>query len=225
MLRVSVLLAAVVVTVAAYWLPGALDGRADSTGGDRPATPPAAAGGATASPAPPAGSPSGVPSAPPSTTAATPSGQPGGQPTVPGTTATPPGRSYANTAAFTGISDGAAVDHCERVSGRSSVAPTKTLLTAHRRTSPSDGTYYFFYVDGAQNGNTPSTWTTRIWFGSSADGHLYTVYLLIMDVEEARRFWGGNKVANGSYADAAAIPPSAVVADELRVEQRGLADC
>lgn len=233
MLRVLALFAAIGVTAAAFWLTDPDGGKVNTSGnaGDRPAPPPVATGPATASPTPaPATTPTRTPATPAPTVKPTPSKGPATAPRSPATrpqtkAADRPAMTYANTAAFTNISDGTSVERCERLSGRSSLAPTKTVFAVHRRTSPADGTYCFFYIDNYENGNVPPTWTTRIWFGSSPNGHRYDVFLVIMDVDDARQFWAANQVPDGSYADASAIPSGADVAAKVSVVQTGIADC
>jgi hypothetical protein len=132
---------------------------------------------------------------------------------------------YANTAAFTNIAGGAMVNRCELVAGRADLVPTKTLLLAHRRSSPPSPTFYFFYVDNYVNGGVPPTWSSEVYFGSSDNSQRYDLYLLIMEVSAATSFWKAHVHHSGIYADALAIPATASVAVQLSVVQTGIADC
>jgi hypothetical protein len=125
----------------------------------------------------------------------------------------------ANTAAFTGLADGAPVGRCQRLTGTADLAPDRTLLLASRRTGPPDNRFTLLYVFPYQGGHVPPQWSGYTYFGTTI-GSTYDLYLLVMEVGAAQAF------TDALPPDGAtALPPGAVVADVVPVTQTSLAAC
>ena len=124
----------------------------------------------------------------------------------------------SETASFSNIHDGATVGKCEKVNGKVDIAPDETLMIAHLRTSPPDGTYYVYWA-GPRDGEKSRTWSTDAYFGSDKD-QSYRFYLLIVKVDEAQAFFSAHSA--GSYAYANHLPGR--IAQAITVHQT-IPDC
>lgn len=69
-----------------------------------------------------------------------------------------------------------------------------------------------------KNGSVPASWN-GVHFLGDQPGQNYDLYLLIMDVDQGEAFWNAHDAADGSYAFADAIPPTAKVASQISVTQ------
>jgi hypothetical protein len=132
-------------------------------------------------------------------------------------TGQPPG-GHRDTATFTNLHNGSSVKRCQAARIADSLVAGKTLLIAHRRTSPPDGTYYFEYAGPYSDGNVPASFGTVAYFGTAADQR-YDLYLLIMDVNDARTFWESHRSSDGSFATSTSIPGTAGIAEKISVTQ------
>lgn len=124
-------------------------------------------------------------------------------------------------ASFSDIRDGQEVGRCEPAQGSATLPKDDTLLLAVRRTSPPSADYYFTYA-AARDGDVDG-FDTKAFFGSEID-QSYRIYLLIMNVDEARQFYNDEARQDGDFAVATYIPSEAERADSASVRQTSL-DC
>jgi hypothetical protein len=129
----------------------------------------------------------------------------------------------AGTVQITSHVDGQVVDRCERFSGLANLEPTKTMLFAKNRAEPPDTDWYFDFVGGYRNGFVPANWTGTMYFGT-ATRQSYDLFILVMDVQEAERFWSEHQSADGQSA-MSKTRPSIAPAAHVRVRQGTLDDC
>ncbi|GIJ64240.1 hypothetical protein [Virgisporangium aurantiacum] len=148
-----------------------------------------------------------------STTRTSEGGGGGGRRTPPPPTASPKRR---ETAQITSPRAGAGVSRCQPAGGTADIAPTSTLLLAHRRTSPKDNTYYLHYVDGTRKGGVKRTWNTVKFLGTAEDQY-YDLILIIIDVDVARSLFRGRE-----WITATSLP--GIRADTVKVHQTSI-DC
>ncbi|GAA0897244.1 hypothetical protein GCM10009558_085740 [Virgisporangium aurantiacum] len=108
------------------------------------------------------------------------------------------------------------MSRCQPAGGTADIAPTSTLLLAHRRTSPKDNTYYLHYVDGTRKGGVKRTWNTVKFLGTAEDQY-YDLILIIIDVDVARSLFRGRE-----WITATSLP--GIRADTVKVHQTSI-DC
>jgi hypothetical protein len=190
-----------------------------------PSTPPSPSSPPSTTPSTePANSPTPVrPSRPPTRPSDGPRQLPGGPQQPPGGPQQP-SPAPKDTARFVNLHNGSSVKRCQNVVISARLAPTKTLLVAHRRASPPDNTYYFTYAGPYRNGNVPANVTTTVWFGTQT-GQTYDLYLLIMNVGDANTFWNAHVSSNGSFAYSPSLPGTSQTADRIRVVETDSSNC
>jgi hypothetical protein len=135
-------------------------------------------------------------------------------------TRTPP-PAPVERASFADFHDGQEVGYCEPARGSASIPADDTLLIAVRRTDPPSPDYYFTYA--ADPKGDVSGFDSTAYFGHEVD-QSYRIYLLIMNVDDAREFYDGVAQHHGDFAVATHIPSSAKRADSASVRQTTL-DC
>jgi hypothetical protein len=120
--------------------------------------------------------------------------------------------------------DGAVVKKCERFSGAAALAATDTIMFAVNRVSPPDKAWYYGYLGSYQNGSVPAAWTGDVYFGS-ATSQKYDVFVYVMGVEAAHKFWDAHKSKDGSFAFGKGAPTGVKPAAHVRVTQGSLDEC
>jgi hypothetical protein len=157
--------------------------------------------------------PSTTPATAPATTATT-------APPKTGTAAPPP----SGQVTIASPADGAVVKKCEHVSGAATLPPADTIMYAVNRVSPPDKAWYYGYLGSYDSGNVPSTWSGDVYFGSAAS-QKYDLFVYVMSVNAAGKFWNAHKSSDGSYAFGTAAPSGVRPAAHVRVTQGSLSEC
>jgi hypothetical protein len=146
----------------------------------------------------------------------------GPQPT--GTAVATAGSVAAGQVTITSPGDGGVVKRCEHVSGAASLPGTDTIVYAVNRVSPPDKAWYYGYVGSYDNGFVPSTWTGDVYFGS-VSSQRFDLFLYVMTVAAAHKFWNAHKSSDGSFAFGDGPPPGVRSAAHVRVTQGSLDEC
>jgi len=143
--------------------------------------------------------------------------------TVPATTATT-GSVTAGQVTITSPGDGGVVKRCEHVTGGASLPSTDTIMYGVNRVSPPDKAWYYGYIGSYDNGFVPTTWSGDVYFGSGSS-QKYDLFVYVMTVPAAHKFWNAHKSSDNSFAFGDGPPPGVPPAAHVRVTQGSLDEC
>jgi len=120
--------------------------------------------------------------------------------------------------------DGSAVKKCQGFSGSAALPPGDTMMYAVNRVKPSSKDWYYGYLGSYKNGFVPAAWSGDIYFGSAIT-QKYDVFVYVMSVGQAGKFWNAHKSSDGSFAFGTAAPAGVRPAAHVRVTQGSLDEC